>query len=612
MPPPPPIHCSLHMLPPKHPLLNMPIKPFPLDRIAMPPVPAAHSQKPPVTLFDTTIPMFSFQRKPNTALFTQFQATKAMAEKENYGHVPDGRVHKTGGGGTRRVLMESAPIKETKDLKESTPIKETKDLKESTPDPDPETWEPPPIVDDGEKPPYSYATLIGMAILRAPGRHLTLAQIYKWIADSYQYYSSPNNGWQNSIRHNLSLNKAFVKQERPRDVPGKGNYWVIQKGCELQFMKTKCSHRYGKKASPAATSSPASSSQGSKLASSQAEDATTTAAGKKNKKPTSAEIQVHEDASELPDPMPAPSQSEHAGSTDSTEEGWLSDATRSAGSVSPEPAPRFLLEDDDIFRLSSTQGTIPARSSPPRINIMCSSPPLTRSQLNPSLRDVTPPPLFPSPVMKKRKFSSMNDGGYFSSSMNDSGYFSSLESSVIRPSNADSDKPRIKRGRAEEAIARIREHRSPTRGSTMAPAFCTSSPLWSYDINPMLPPLTPTTTLRLQMPPRSVSPSTNLRIHRDKVRQLVRSPSRDVEILDDAPWGSTLAAFACHEFAMDTTATDDDSSPEHDKFAPGDIFADEGFDTPDLFGVDVYGVMKDGFERFANDCPQSSTAGHDI
>jgi hypothetical protein len=81
--------------------------------------------------------------------------------------------------------------------------------------------------DDGTKPSLSYAELIRAAILGAPNKRLTLAQIYKWISDTYSFYNAANPGWQNSIRHNLSLNKAFIKQERPKDDPGKGNYWTI-------------------------------------------------------------------------------------------------------------------------------------------------------------------------------------------------------------------------------------------------------------------------------------------------------------------------------------------------------------------------------------------------
>jgi hypothetical protein len=100
----------------------------------------------------------------------------------------------------------------------------------------PEPHEMAEIVDDGQKPPYSYATLIGMAILRAPERKLTLSQIYSWITTNFSYYRVNTNGWQNSIRHNLSLNRAFKKKERPKSDPGKGNYWVIERGLEKQFL----------------------------------------------------------------------------------------------------------------------------------------------------------------------------------------------------------------------------------------------------------------------------------------------------------------------------------------------------------------------------------------
>ncbi|EMG49630.1 Forkhead box protein L2, partial [Candida maltosa Xu316] len=89
----------------------------------------------------------------------------------------------------------------------------------------------------GDKPPYSYATLIGISILVHPDRKLTLSQIYQWIADTFKYYKRGEVGWQNSIRHNLSLNKAFIKGEKSKD--GKGHLWSIKPGCEDQFLKNK-------------------------------------------------------------------------------------------------------------------------------------------------------------------------------------------------------------------------------------------------------------------------------------------------------------------------------------------------------------------------------------
>ncbi|KAK9474991.1 uncharacterized protein V1510DRAFT_405650 [Dipodascopsis tothii] len=114
----------------------------------------------------------------------------------------------------------------------------------------------PPIYDDGSKPPFSYATLIGMAILRAPARRLTLAQIYKWINDTFAWYRNSDSGWQNSIRHNLSLNKAFSKQERPKDDPGKGNYWIIEPGCEYMFVKGRPRKPFGQAANGTAFVAP--------------------------------------------------------------------------------------------------------------------------------------------------------------------------------------------------------------------------------------------------------------------------------------------------------------------------------------------------------------------
>lgn len=46
------------------------------------------------------------------------------------------------------------------------------------------------------KPPYSYAQLIGMAILSSPEEKLTLSKIYDWIRERYAFYKLSGGGWQ--------------------------------------------------------------------------------------------------------------------------------------------------------------------------------------------------------------------------------------------------------------------------------------------------------------------------------------------------------------------------------------------------------------------------------
>ncbi|ORX47922.1 hypothetical protein BCR36DRAFT_330161 [Piromyces finnis] len=77
------------------------------------------------------------------------------------------------------------------------------------------------------KPPYSYATLISYAIQTHPNKQMTLNEIYSWITDHYPYYKKAGNGWKNSIRHNLSLNRLFIRVPRPINEPGKGSYWTV-------------------------------------------------------------------------------------------------------------------------------------------------------------------------------------------------------------------------------------------------------------------------------------------------------------------------------------------------------------------------------------------------
>ncbi|KAL2052552.1 hypothetical protein ABVK25_007112 [Lepraria finkii] len=355
--------------------------------------------------------------------------------------------------------------------------------------PDPENM--PLVEDDGKKPPYSYAALIGMSILRAPGRRLTLAQIYKWISDSFSFYRLLETGWQNSIRHNLSLNKAFIKIERPKDDPGKGNYWAIEPGMESQFVKDKNSRR-----------------------------------------PTSAGGSIMKNSSQ-------PSSEANI---------WPSQPP-----TLPKPSLKVIPQEAEVFEPSS-DATIPASDAPSssqedEVEVINMPPPVSRAALSSPLQPIhSSPPVAhhhiqredtPSPVvafalpsgnsrLRKRK----------SAAMDDSGYFSSLDSSATRPfanpklPDLKVDQPRIKRGRAEEEIARIRSSShdiSPSRCRSLlkqpTPSLVSSSPLRHLDSSLMLPPLTPAFKFKLPpKPPASISPNTNLRNHRNKIRELVGSP----------------------------------------------------------------------------------------
>lgn len=458
---------------------------------------------------------------PQKALFTTFPSA---SEKENYPqqYNPHPQAPYSDGlgamgfsleglysqKGPQKRLMDAAPIHESRAPKRSkmeifqdgVGFTDTMEL------PSPDSF--PALTDDGLKPPHSYAQLIGMAILRAPNRRLTLAQIYKWISDTYSFYGATDAGWQNSIRHNLSLNKAFIKQERPKDDKGKGNYWAIQAGMEHQFIKEKTR----KSAGPI--------------------DNGPILSARPTPPPSETPIScVFKPLAAAPQDLPLkakPTYTQPEPQTPAIAE-LSSDATIPASDAFPEG------DGEEV-----TQERRPAspliHSSPPPTT-MHSSPPISRHVPR---RHHTPPPVPPFPSSsrtrsRKRKFASMDD----------SGYFSSLDSSAVRPHRlltSEADHPIIKRGRAEEEIARLRgsSYDSPTK-SRACFALPSSSPVRKPVLkkpSQMLPPLTPAVKLSAPVrPPPSVSPNTNLRMHRDKVREMVGSPLRGVTSLDDNfPW----------------------------------------------------------------------------
>jgi len=455
------------------------------------------------------LPDQSHMMAPNPHFFSSFPS---QFDKENMYSMPEALPTLSAAeppmkAGNKRALMDSAPMRDRSSSKKQKVVRDVRVLEEDGPLPEPS--EMPDIEDDGNKPPYSYANLIGMAILRAPKRQLTLAQIYKWISDTFAFYrNTADTGWQNSIRHNLSLSKSFSKQERPKDDPGKGHYWVINAGFEKLYYKIKS-----------------------------------------NRRPTNPDGFVPAYPSDLARPttstsasLPPLSSSKGFDSSKFPEETELSsDATI--------PCSDPTAHDGHDPGTMAPPRQIP--SSPPPADIHSSPPP----PVSRSMREDTPPraPRFPSNSRsggRKRK----------SNGLGDSGYYSSIESSATKgnplgallTSEADLDRHSIKRGRAEEEIARIRgsSYDSPTKTRPQmkqpSGASLISSPFRAS--GKAHDPLTPSFVFkRPALPPASASPNTNLRNHRNKIRELAGgSPDKslamwvDTSFLDNKGWSPAV------------------------------------------------------------------------
>ncbi|KAJ5888892.1 hypothetical protein N7495_008933 [Penicillium taxi] len=495
----------------------------------------------------------SHSSMPQSALFTTFSTVNPDSSKENQ------HPEETSNGSfadfpepsyeskipMKRSLMEAAPLKERF-------IKKQK-CEDATMSHIPEPHAMPSVEDDGTKPPYSYATLIGMSILRAPSRRLTLAQIYKWISDTFCYYKNSDPGWQNSIRHNLSLNKAFIKQERPKDDPGKGNYWAIETGMEQQFLKDKQVRRATMSSLPL----PAAP-QRDLIPQPQSVSTTWMVPPPTHQQSTQQQSTHQQPTHQQAPPKPPPPVD------------LSSDATLPAS----DPA---LQDDTDEGPHTTVPHAAPLRSSPPQT--IRSSPPIAPPRFTRQGTPPTPGQVVPTPGHRPRKRKTL--------AMNDSGYFSSLESSAMRPNKAghiltsdlDIEPPRIKRGRAEEEIARIRSssHDMSPGQSTMRKDPCTlacSSPLRGQYVSMLPPPLTPVIKFKKPAkPPPSVSPNTNLRNHRRKIQQMVNSPIKNLGLTDeDLPWSP---AFNLH---------DENYTPQDHFHTSFDVFADISADNTVSYG----------------------------
>ncbi|KAJ8015664.1 hypothetical protein DPEC_G00028460 [Dallia pectoralis] len=88
------------------------------------------------------------------------------------------------------------------------------------------------------KPPYSFSSLIFMAIEDSPDKRLPVKGIYEWIVNSFPYYQAAPGGWRNSVRHNLSLSKSFRRIHRDKGQSvGKGSLWCVSPEYRPAFLE---------------------------------------------------------------------------------------------------------------------------------------------------------------------------------------------------------------------------------------------------------------------------------------------------------------------------------------------------------------------------------------
>ncbi|XP_007254520.4 forkhead box A sequence [Astyanax mexicanus] len=130
------------------------------------------------------------------------------------------------------------------------------------------------------KPPYSYISLIYMAIQQSPTKKLTLNEIYDWIRQLFPYYRQNQQRWQNSIRHSLSFNDCFIRVPRSPESPGKGSFWTLHPDSGNMF-ENGCYMRRQKRFRCAGDTSPS----GTKTSSKKVEGEAVKEEGKKQKKP---------------------------------------------------------------------------------------------------------------------------------------------------------------------------------------------------------------------------------------------------------------------------------------------------------------------------------------
>lgn len=165
---------------------------------------------------------------------------------------------------TRRKGVEARPAseekKKTKEEGEEADeaprvVKEKKEKRPAKPprSPSPVFVESELTAEQLQKPQQSYVVLIHEALSNSKSGPMSLPQIYRAIERRYPYFKLrvTTNGWQSSVRHNLSQHDAFQKVERD----GKGWMWGLVPGVSIEKEKRRKASSPGPTAHPSMMSS---------------------------------------------------------------------------------------------------------------------------------------------------------------------------------------------------------------------------------------------------------------------------------------------------------------------------------------------------------------------
>ncbi|CAO3587649.1 unnamed protein product [Absidia cylindrospora] len=220
---------------------------------------------------------------------------------------------------------------------------------------------PNPYLGKEDKPPFSYANVIAQALDNAStDKRMTLNEIYTYLSTAYPYFKKVSStGWQNSVRHNLSLNKAFIKIPRTNNDSGKGAFWTIDPKLEYSIFATNTPIKQRSNKRSNGLTSPTSSSKDNDKDTTSTNTATT---GPLNKKQWKDKVTKNVDNNRRGKTEPATNDSASPSTSDTSEGPSSSISTKKSVatslSLSPSIMSKSTLESNVQIETSGAEATI--------------------------------------------------------------------------------------------------------------------------------------------------------------------------------------------------------------------------------------------------------------